>query len=114
MFNHFEIYFRRKIIHNLSEPAKTMYALLQDRLSILRDEWFHEAFPNSISTDSSFATSNGQQDNKHHNENTNTIRFTLGIYTLVQCGLIRPKVLSGTGKKGKRQIKYEKVCTISS
>ena len=108
---------RREIINNLPEPARTMYALLKDRLSILRDEWFHEAFPNSIPHGSASATtstvaSTSDESTKYHNENT--IRFTLGVYTLVQCGLIRPKAMSGTGRKGNRQIKYEKVCAVSS
>ena len=60
------IVLRREIIDNLSNPARAMYALLENRLSITRDEWFHAC-------------------------GANTDHFSVGVWTLSACGLIQAK-----------------------
>jgi hypothetical protein len=60
------VHLRREIVEGLQQPAKGMYGLLVDRLSISREEWFH-----------TFGAPAEE--------------FTFGVWTLIACGLLQAK-----------------------
>jgi hypothetical protein len=60
------VHLRREIVQGLQQPAKGMYGLLVDCLSISREEWFH--------------TFGAQKE-----------EFTFGVWTLIACGLLQAK-----------------------
>lgn len=63
---------RQETIEDLPQPAKSMYELLQDRLSIKREDWLYD-FGGSVDD------------------------FTLGIWMLTVAGLVQSKRIRGGG-----------------
>jgi hypothetical protein len=90
------INFRRRILDNLPYGSRQLYELLEGRLSVDRDDWYH-TFGGTVED------------------------FAIGVWTLRKCGLIRPKKTTTTTKttgkqqRGKQQqevITYEKVAVV--
>ncbi|CAJ1958190.1 unnamed protein product [Cylindrotheca closterium] len=63
---------RRETIEDLPQPAKSMYELLQDRLSIKREDWFYD-FGGTVDD------------------------FTMGVWMLTVSGLVQCKRIRGGG-----------------
>mmetsp|Transcript_32024 Transcript_32024/g.34410 ORF Transcript_32024/g.34410 Transcript_32024/m.34410 type:complete len:220 (-) Transcript_32024:7-666(-) len=93
------INFRRRILDNLPLGSRQLYELLEGRLTVHRDEWYR-AFGGSVED------------------------FTMSVWTLRKCGLIRPKQVIRHNTKKQQQktthrqqqhkevVAYEKVAVV--
>ena len=90
------INFRRQILDNLPYGSRQLYEVLEGRLSVERDDWYH-SFGGTVED------------------------FAVGVWTLRKCGLIRPKktiIIAATNKQqrvNKRRqevVSYEKVAVV--
>lgn len=90
--------FRRRVLDNLPADSRQLYEILEGRLSVDRDDWYG-SFGGSVED------------------------FSVGVWTLRKCGLIRPKKTKtratatnnsprGNAKRRKDTISYEKVAVV--